>query len=319
MGKPKQATARYRRSKGKGRALQLQAARLKRNIHQLVENASEVVNESFDLEQVQQQSFDEGQHTKRLGSARDSVRKANCRRSQQHRREKVRRATQEERRRQEQAEGMSSFASDVSMDRVPQRTERRRVRFSKDVQEILFEMEPQFDRVPRCGLSYPEGMSKQHFEKTNRPLETDDKATRSKPCRLTLQQRKKRFLPFLRNVEESDADTREYWQLFCELKAIRASRKHRGCGCEGECQPDTCLCLHYGIFCQSSKVRGYKGRGCKCRCVKRKCDNINPRYLVGREKRIKAHYEDVFSRLHNVKGDYFPQEDVDSVDSKVRN
>ncbi|KAL8611988.1 hypothetical protein ACOMHN_048484 [Nucella lapillus] len=60
MGKPKQATTRYRRSKGKGRALQLQAARLKRNIHQLVENSSEVADESFDLEQVQQQRFDEG-------------------------------------------------------------------------------------------------------------------------------------------------------------------------------------------------------------------------------------------------------------------
>ncbi|KAL8560497.1 hypothetical protein ACOMHN_042317 [Nucella lapillus] len=109
MGKPKQATARYRRSKGKGRALQLQAARLKRNIHQLVGNSSEVANESFDLEQVQQQRFDEGQHTKRLGSARDSVRKANCHRSQQHRREKVRRATQEERRRQEQAAGGPAY------------------------------------------------------------------------------------------------------------------------------------------------------------------------------------------------------------------
>ncbi|KAL8601906.1 hypothetical protein ACOMHN_020641 [Nucella lapillus] len=113
MGKPKQATTRYRRSKGKGRALQLQAARLKRNIHQLVENSSEVADESFDLEQVQQQRFDEGQHTKRLGSARVSVRKANCRRSQQqkqqHRREKVRRATQEERRRQEQAEGGPAY------------------------------------------------------------------------------------------------------------------------------------------------------------------------------------------------------------------
>ncbi|KAL8594476.1 hypothetical protein ACOMHN_024921 [Nucella lapillus] len=108
MGKPKQATTRYRRSKGKGRALQLQAARLKRNIHQLVENSSEVADESFDLEQVQQQRFDEGQHTKRLGSTRDSVRKANCRRSQQHRMEKVRRATQEERRRQEQAEDDTS-------------------------------------------------------------------------------------------------------------------------------------------------------------------------------------------------------------------
>ncbi|KAL8601447.1 hypothetical protein ACOMHN_042451 [Nucella lapillus] len=49
-----------------------------------------------------------GQHTKRLGSARDSVRKANCRRSQQHRREKVHRATQE-RRRQEQAEGGPAY------------------------------------------------------------------------------------------------------------------------------------------------------------------------------------------------------------------
>ncbi|KAL8610667.1 hypothetical protein ACOMHN_047236 [Nucella lapillus] len=192
------------------------------------------------------------------------------------------------------------------MDRVPQRTERRRVRFSKDVQEILFEMELQFDRVPRCAISYPQGMSKQHFEKTNRPLETDDKVTRSKLHRLTFQQQKERFLPFLKIVDESEAETQEYWQLYCELRDVRTSRKHRGCGCEWECQPDTCLCLHNGISCQSPQ-----GGGCKCRCVMWKCDNINPRYLVDREKRIKAHYEDVFSRLHNVKGDYFPQEDVD--------
>ncbi|KAL8588575.1 hypothetical protein ACOMHN_059529 [Nucella lapillus] len=67
MGKPKQATARYRRSKGKGRALQLQAARLKRNIHQLVENSSEVADKNFDLEQVQQQRFDEGKRMKAIG------------------------------------------------------------------------------------------------------------------------------------------------------------------------------------------------------------------------------------------------------------
>ncbi|KAL8621718.1 hypothetical protein ACOMHN_061853 [Nucella lapillus] len=61
-----------------------------------------------------------GQHTKRLGSARDSVRKANCSRSQQHRMEKVRRATQEERRRQEQAEApKQNISSPSSLSAVP--------------------------------------------------------------------------------------------------------------------------------------------------------------------------------------------------------
>ncbi|KAL8560493.1 hypothetical protein ACOMHN_042313 [Nucella lapillus] len=209
---------------------------------------------------------------------------------------------------------MSSFASDVSMDSVPQRTEKRRVRFSKDVQEILFEMEPQFDRVPKYGLMCPQGMSKQHFEKTNRPLKTDDKATHSKPHRLRLHQRRDRFLPFWESVPGSEAE-REMWLLIFDVREVKASREIRGCGCEGECQPDTCLCLQNGISCHRHKR---KKRGCKCRCVLTKCDNINP-HLVGRKERKKAHYEDVFSRIHNVKGDYFPQEDVDSVDSRVRN
>ncbi|KAL8572701.1 hypothetical protein ACOMHN_049830 [Nucella lapillus] len=181
---------------------------------------------------------------------------------------------------------------------------RKRVRFSKHVCEMLFQREPQYDRLPRQGVRYPLGMSRTHFKKRKRPLFTAEKASGTKVPWLTFQQRKETLQPFLENLDSPQ--TLENWKRYRKLKAVKVSRMHMGCSCVGKCQPGTCECLQNGIPCRHIKKGSSKGGG--CRCSKGKCANKNPRY-VGQKKMLKAHYKDVFSRLHNVDGDYFPEED----------
>ncbi|KAL8614929.1 hypothetical protein ACOMHN_059852 [Nucella lapillus] len=149
-----------------------------------------------------------------------------------------------------------------------------------------------------------DSMSRTHFKKRKRPLFTAEKASGAKVPWLTFQQRKETLQPFLENLDSPQ--TLENWKRYRKLKAVKVSRMHMGCSCVGKCQPGTCECLQNGIPCHHIKKGSSKGGG--CRCSKGKCANKNTRY-VGQKKMLKAHYKDVFSRLHNVDGDYFPEED----------
>ncbi|KAL8561369.1 hypothetical protein ACOMHN_063296 [Nucella lapillus] len=199
---------------------------------------------------------------------------------------------------------MSKSSKTCSMADALRKALRKRVRFSKDVCEMLFQREPQYDRLPRQGVRYALGMSRTHFKKRKRPLCTAEKASGTKVPWLTFQQRKETLQPFLENLDSPQ--TLENWKRYRNLKAVKVSRMHMGCSCVGKCQPGTCECLQNGIPCHHIKKGSIKGGG--CRCSKGKCANKNPRY-VGQKKMLKAHYKDVFSRLHNVDGDYFPEED----------
>ncbi|KAL8593408.1 hypothetical protein ACOMHN_064732 [Nucella lapillus] len=188
---------------------------------------------------------------------------------------------------------MSKSSKTCSMADALRRALRKRVRFSKHVCEMLFQREPQYDRHEQNTL-----------KKRKRPLCTAEKASGTKVPWLTFQQRKETLQPFLENLDSPQ--TLENWKRYRKLKAVKVSRMHMGCSCVGKCQPGTCECLQNGIPCHHIKKGSSKGGG--CRCSKGKCANKNPRY-VGRKKMLKAHYKDVFSCLHNVDGDYFPEED----------